>query len=172
MSANLISSAEWLKAANNRGYGALPIPDVMDARITELLRAWAELDASLRADASPQVLEEQRFTLLAYGERMASLAVRVRSAEHIFFGLLGLGVDGWRVDWRDNILVVSLHYDAAERIDVIPEEIFERAASLLPPKVAVALRGFLRRTPADKSIGAMGYVGSRDRAGFRYERTW
>jgi hypothetical protein len=50
MSANLISSAEWLKAANNRGYGALPIPDVMDASVLTLtddsqmssdLRIWA-----------------------------------------------------------------------------------------------------------------------------------
>jgi hypothetical protein len=156
----------------NRGYVKLAIPQPIDDEITELLRTWTTLNPSARLAASLRVLDEQRFTLLAYSERMASLAVRTHDIEKIFFGLLALGIDGWRSDWRDNVLVLSLHYDAAQRLSVAAEPVFERAATLLCPKVATAFASFLRRTPSDKLIGAMGYVAASDDDGFRYLRTW
>ena len=171
MTDDLIASAEWLRAENTRGYGNLPIPQPLDDKITDLLRTWTALSRSARSAASLRVREDQRFTLLACSERLASLAVRTPDMEKIFFGLLALGVDGWRFDWRDNVLVLSLHYDAAQRLSAA-EPVFERAAVLLCPKVATALAGFLRRTPADKSIGAVGYVAGSDDDGFRYLRTW
>jgi hypothetical protein len=49
--------------------------------------------------------------------------------------LVALGVDGWRLgDWRDNTLLIPLHYDAAQRIAADAGALFENAASLLPPK--------------------------------------
>ncbi|MEJ1968710.1 MAG: hypothetical protein WDN03_08800 [Rhizomicrobium sp.] len=61
-------------------------------------------------------MDEQRFTLLAYSERMASLAVREHNKGLIILGLLALGIDGWRGDWRDNAVLISLHYDAAKML--------------------------------------------------------
>jgi hypothetical protein len=168
---DLIASAEWLKVENNRGYGKLTIPQPTDDQITELLQTWVALSPSERLAASLRVLDEQRFTLLAYSGRMASLAVRTHDAEKIFFGLLALGVDDWGGDWRENILVLALHYDAAERLGVV-EPVFARAAAFLSPKLATALASFLRRSPADKSLKAMGYVAASDDDGFRYHRTW
>ncbi len=172
MTDDLIASAEWLRAENNRGYGALAFPQPIDNEITELLRTWAALGPSARSAASLRVLDEQRFTLMAYSERMASLEVRTREIEKIFFGLLALGVDGWRGDWRDNVTVLSVHYDAAQRLSVVAEPVFEGAAALLSPEVAIAFASFLRRTPAAKSIRAMGYVAASHDDGFRYLRTW
>jgi hypothetical protein len=169
---DLIASADWLRVENNRAYGPLPIPQPIDDEITELLRTWAGLDPSERLAASLRVLDNQRFTLTAYSERMASLAVRTRDIEKIFFGLLALGIDGWRNDWRDNVTILSVHHDAAQRLSVVAEPVFERAAALLSPKVATAFAGFLERTPATKSISAMGYVASSDDDGFRYLRSW
>jgi alkylhydroperoxidase/carboxymuconolactone decarboxylase family protein YurZ len=130
------------------------------------------LDELDRKQSALDISSEQRLTLLAYSERMASLAVRERSRELITLGLVALGVDGWRTDWRDNALIVSLHFDAAQRIGASPEAIFESAAQLLPEKPAHALRSFLRRSADDKSLGAMGYLASNDGDGFRYRRTW
>src|ERR1700726_205544 len=101
MADDLVASAEWLRAENNRGYGKLAIPQPIDDETTKLLQTWASLSPSARLAASLRVLDEQRFTLLGYSERMASLAVRTRDIEKIFFGLLALGIDGWRGDWRD-----------------------------------------------------------------------
>ena len=97
---NHFEAAEWLRATNNRGYGPLPIPQPRDAEIEALLRSWMALDESTRQAAAQGIAEEQRFTLLAYSERMASLAVRKRNQELIRLGLLALGIDGWRGDWR------------------------------------------------------------------------
>jgi hypothetical protein len=172
MTDDLIASAEWLRSKNNRGYGKLAIPQPIDDRITELLQTWAALGPPERLAATLRVLEEQRFTLLAYSGRMASLAVRTRDLEKISLGLLALGVDDWRFDWRDNITVLSLHYDAAQRLSVAAAPLFEKAAALLSPKMATAFASFLLRAPADKSIRAMGYVAESDDGGFRYLKTW
>jgi hypothetical protein len=169
---DIFSSATWLKVDSNIGYGTLQIPNLRDDEITHLIDVWTKFDPDTRQSSARHIVESQRFTLLAYSERMASLAVRTRDQEWIFFGLLALGVDGWTGDWRDNAGVVCLHYDAAGRIGINPNHIFEKAASFLPTVVATALRSFLRRSPADQSLKAMGYSSGSDCDGFRYRRDW
>lgn len=169
---DIFSSATWLNIDSNIGYGTLPIPSSRDEEITQLIEAWIKLDEGVRQIAAQQIMESQRFTLLGYSERMASLAVRTRDHKKIFLGLLALGVDGWKGDWRDNAEILCLHYDAAKRTGVIPGQIFEKAASFLPLKVATALRSFMQRDPADQSLEAMGYSAAIDGDGFRYKRDW
>ena len=172
MNSDLFASCDWLRSQNNRGYGMLPIPQPRDSEISNLLRAWIALDEVDRKQSALEISDEQRPTLLAYSERMASLTVRERNQEFIILGLIALGVDGWRYDWRDNVLIVSLHFDAAQRINASPESIFEAAAQWLPEKPARGLRAFLDRSADDKSLAAMGYVVGNDEGGFRYRRTW
>ena len=172
MSSNLLASADWLKVQYNHGYGNLPIPSQRDAEIEGLLRKWLKLDEASRNAALAQAAAEHLFTLLSYGERMACLAVRDGDEEHVFFGLLALGLDSWQFDWRENVIIVALLYDAAQRIGVPPERVFEKAAALLPEEPAEGLRSFLRRSPEDRSLKAFGYVTGADTGGFLYVRTW
>lgn len=163
---------EWLRDEHNTGYGGLPIPSELDARITRLLEDWLEQDHDTRQHLLSQIREQQQFTLLAYSERMASLAVREHNDQHAFLGLLAQGIDGGHVDWRENMMVLSLHHDALLRIGAPPERAFERVASLLPATPAEYLRAFLRRRPESKSLECMGWAEGRDQDGFRYRRTW
>jgi hypothetical protein len=172
MNNDLFASCDWLGGQNNREYGKLPIPQPRDSEISNLLRTWIALDEVDRKQSALEISIEQRWMLLAYSERMASLAVRERNQEFTILGLIALGVDGWRYDWRDNLLIVSLHFDAAERINASPEAIFGAAAQWLPEKSAHGLRAFLSRSAEDKSLAAMGYVVGNDEGGFRYRRTW
>jgi hypothetical protein len=172
MKTDLFTSADWLGVENNHGGSALPIPSQRDTEISNLIRDWLALDEPLRNAALSQITEAHWFTLLGYSERMASLAVRDRNKEHIFLGLLALGLEGWQFDYRENLIIVCLHYDAAQRIGLVPGSVFEEAAGLLPPKSANALRSFLRRSADDKSLEAMGYLAGADSDGFRYKRTW
>jgi hypothetical protein len=172
MSTNIFATADWLRVKNNPGYGTLQIPQPRDREISELLRAWIALEESSRKVAAQGILEDQRFTLLGYSERMASLAVRDHNPEWIILGLLALGIDGWRGDWRDNAAIICLHYDAAKKLDIQIESTFEKAAVLLSMKAGNALRSFLRRSAEDKTLEAMGYVVGSDVDGFRYKRTW
>jgi hypothetical protein len=143
----------------------------LDTEITQLLEVWTRLSPSQRSAAALQISGEQRQTLLAYGERMASLSVRNSDATLIHYGLLGVGIDGWQSDWRDNVTIVSLLYDAANRIGEEPRAIFESTAALLADKPASAIRRFLLRSAEDKSLAVMGYIVGTDLDGFRYLRT-
>ena len=169
---DIFSSATWLNVDSNIGYGTLPIPQPRDSEITNLLETWVGLNEVERQAAAQRIVESQRFTLLAYSERMASLAVRIHDKEKIFLGLLALGVDGWHGDWRDNAEVLCLHYDAATRVCGAQEKIFKRAAKFLPSKAATALSSFLQRSKVDQSLKAMGYSAECDSDGFRYKRDW
>jgi hypothetical protein len=132
-------SADWLLARNDRGYGTLPIPQARDGEISNLIATWMNLDEPSRNESALQITDQQSTVFLTYSERMASLAVRERNQELLVFGLIALGLDGWRFDWRENIMILSLHYDAAERIGAKPELVFEKAAALLNKSVANAL---------------------------------
>jgi hypothetical protein len=170
MTTSNILDVDWLKVDQNKGYGPLPIPNERDAQISSLLRDWMALDESSRVASSRQLSKDCGSTLRAFSERMASLAVRERKSEHILLGPIALGLDGWRGDWRDNVIVLSLLYDAPLRIGVSPDELFLQAAKFLPEKVADAYKSFLHRTDHDKSIEVMGYLAGVDADGFRYIR--
>ena len=167
--ANFRSSEGW--PCSDAGWGTLPIPDRLDFRIAELVRQWEGLGKLERISTASQLSNDQKRTLVTYGERMASWAVRDSNAKLIHSGLLAVGI-GWLDDWRENVLVVPPHYDAANRIGAIPEELFEEAARFLPVGPADTLREFLRRSNEDKSLVAMGYIVGSDSDGFRYQRTW
>src|ERR1700733_199205 len=114
MSADHFSTAEWLETKHNRGYGALPIPQPRDEEIGRLLRTWMAFDERTREASANAISNEQPPVLLAHAERMTSLAVRRRDGELLTLGLLALGSDGWRGDWRENVSLISLHNDAAQ----------------------------------------------------------
>ncbi len=171
MKTNLFASSDCLKDENNHGYGTLPIPIQRDAELSDLLNAWLDLDELSRNAALSQITEEHRWTLLSYSERMATWAVRDRDRSHIVLGLLALGLDGWQFDWRENMVMICLHYDAAQRIGLTPASVFEEAAKLLPQKPADALISFLHRSDEDRSLEAMGYAVGVDDDGFRYLKT-
>jgi hypothetical protein len=101
---------------------------------------------------------------------MACLAVRTGDPEFIYLGLLALGIPGWLAPWGIRVETVTLHYDASKRIDVNPEYIFEKAASLLVSKVADELRLYLSRPTHLKTIECMYYYTSTNSDGFRYEK--
>ena len=165
-------AADWLKDENNYGYGFQPIPSERDEQISNLLRAWQQLDASARRPAIAPISKGNLSTLLCYSERMACLAVRTFQQEYLLLGLLANGLDNWQTDFRENVIILALHYDAAGQIGVPPAGVFNAAAHLLPEQSSRGLRAFLRRSDDDRSLKAMGYEAGRDNEGFRYRRIW
>jgi hypothetical protein len=162
----------WLDVERNQGYGPRRIPDSRDDDVSSLLRRWMTLDPHARQELSSSITDRQRPTLLAYCERMAARAVRESSREWIVLGLVAQGIDGWRADWRENALLLCLHYDACSRIGVSAEGVFSELAGLLPLNVSHAMASFLKRNAEDKTLEAMGYEASSDQDGFRYRRNW
>lgn len=169
---NIFVTATWLSTTDNNGYGTWPIPNSLDDRIAELLDQWQSLKPDERIVQAPTISDRQRAVLSAYSERMASQAVRTQRRDYLFHGLLALGIDGWRDDWRENVLLLCLYTDACKRIGVTERDIFGEASKCLPFNVSAALNAFSRRKPEDKSLESMGYEVSSDADGFRYMRIW
>jgi len=168
----LFLEAFWLDMDHNHGYGSLPIPAIRDEEITELVSKWSALDDSERMQALASITTRQVWTLLAYSERMASRAVRERDRGWIRLGLIAQGLVVWHDDWRDNVQLLSLHYDACRRVSVSPDHLFTDISTLFPPDFGVVFTAFLKRRPEDRSIDAMGYREGADGEGFLYERNW
>lgn len=172
MDTQIFANADLLHVDQNNGYGPAPIPSPRDGEIESLLAKWLTLSSPKRSEAAALISEDQRFTLLAFSERMATAAVRRKDPNRIHLGLLALGLDGWKSDWRDNATILCLHHDAARRLAADPGQVFQKAGSLLSEKVSRSFTDFLNRTDEDKAIDAMGYVTARDEGGFRYKRDW
>src|SRR5690348_3364216 len=151
-------TAEWLRREKNVGYGKLPIPQPRDLQITDSLQRFRNMDEPSRQRELEALRDDDKFVYLAYSERMASLAVRRADRDLIVLGLIANGIDGWRDDSRDNILVLSLHYDAATRCGFKPDDVFNEAAAYLAKRPADGIRAFPRRSPRDRSLDAMGYT--------------
>jgi hypothetical protein len=166
------SSATWLNSSEYRGFGPMPIPIPLDIRISDLLRSWMQLDKESREAATLEFKKAYWTIFLAYSERMASLAVRKCDRELIVLGLIALGIDGWRYDWRENMLLLPLHYDAGLRCGFSSKDAFEESAGYLSQEPAKGLGAFLIRSEHDRSIEAMGYQIGSDTDGFRYRRNW
>jgi hypothetical protein len=169
---SLFSSASWMLGSSTDGYGTWPIPDPLDQRITSLIESWGNLSDQDREREAATITEEQAAMLRAFSERMATLAVRNEDRRLLILGLLALGIDGGSVDWREDILLLCLHLDAARKLGAVPEDVFYEAGRMLPPKVTNVFMEFLNRSPEDQSLEAMGYEEATDEGGFRYRRTW
>jgi hypothetical protein len=162
----------WLNAESNAGYGPRAIPDPRDEQIASFVRKWMALDAHARHKVSASITQRQQPVLLAFGERMASRAVRESSTDWIVLGLVAIGLDGWSGDWRESVAILALHHDACERVGVSPGSVFAEAGRHLPLRVSEALSSFLQRDPGDRSLDSMLYVASSDEDGFRYKSNW
>ena len=171
MSAHFFPAADWLDVKNNHGYGPLPIPQHRDVQIVELLQAWLALDTPSRLAAAQSLQPGQCSVLSAFGNRMASLAIRENDTARIHHGLIALGLGMQGGDNRNIEMILSLHYDAARRLAGDANQLFEDAAQRLPAQAAQTLRMFAARIEDDKLPESMGYQSGHDADGFRYKRS-
>ena len=83
--------------------------------------------------------------------------------------LVWQAIEGGERDFRDNLMSIALAYDAAVRLGVDAEQLFDRVADIAPPNAARLLRSFPRRRPHDRSLEAFRYRAVPTAHGVRYE---
>jgi hypothetical protein len=161
---------EILARDANQGYGLGPLPRVRDAQIGQIIdrlgqNEFASLQEFFDSDHADM--------LLAFAERMASLAVRRQSRQDIHRGLLAAGIAAsLSIDSREVILILPLMWHSAEIIGLDPCQEFVLVAEELKGDAGVFLETFTLRSARDRDIQVMGYIESVDEEGFRYRRTW
>ena len=155
-------------------YLGAPFPNALDEALTTVVRSFFSAAPSDRALFHEIFDEKNSFLLLAYAERMASLAVHKRDPHRVLDGLVAIAMEGFEFDERDALQRLAPLYHSARKLSEDPQALFDAAASVAPASVAEAMRGFTReRTSEDRSLEAMGYreSGSKGRT-LIYERSW
>lgn len=159
-----------LAPENNRGYGTWQLPCERDTEIAELLD---RLDQPGDLAGLRGLLDTRYSTvLLAFAERMASLARRDRTPSHLRRGLLAAGLAASIGDQREATLVLPLLWRTAEILDLDPAHEFTSINERIGGPGGKQLTAFASRSSEDQSIESMGYIEDRDETGFRYRRTW
>lgn len=156
---------------SNRGYGASPLPSERDGEIAALV---AYLVEELRPDTPNLALEACHApVLLAFAERMATLAIRRHSADHLRDGLRAVALAGSVAsDPREVLLILPLLWRSAQILGLDPSAEFGAIGRSLAGPGGEQLIAFLSRSEEDRGIQAMGYSEAIEEDGFRYRRTW
>lgn len=160
-----------LDPAKNKDYGRDVIPSTRDTQISDLMRAVRDQNAFGEvADLSPRGASS---VLNVFAERSASIAVRHQDVRELRAGLLAAAIaQSLAEDEREVIPALALLHRAAEMIGHDPNSEFSAINELSGGDTGRALVEFLRRSPVDKSVEAMGYEEGNDRDGFRFLRNW
>jgi hypothetical protein len=160
-----------LHSNNLAGYGHSPMPNVVDEAVVQFIEKYRSLSSEERAGVFDSLSPEYSFGLLTFSERMAILAVRECSPQRVFYGLMGIILEDFRFDMREDLLVLSLLLNSAIRIKADPDEIFENACIYARSEVASTLLQYLRNNKHKKKIiQQMGYEEKMTPNGFDYQR--
>lgn len=147
-------------------------PDELDEAIDSLVLAYESCDEEQRQEWTQGVsfvLADSQI-LLTYAVRMATSSLREGSIEPIRRGLIAILVEGERNDWREDVIVLSLLFDAAIKHLIDPNELFSEIAALAPDVPSSdRIQRFPMRKPENRSIESMGYQLAMTGKGIRYE---
>src|SRR5262249_44264402 len=106
--ASIRTMLEELNRSSVSGYGMQPLPCELDGKIAALVEAFLGASPQQRSELENTASNDLRSAFRAFAERMASLAVRRSSRQTLILALGALTIEGWQVDRRENLLVVSL----------------------------------------------------------------
>ncbi|WP_427922761.1 hypothetical protein [Streptomyces sp. cg40] len=143
----------WTRLQDRRfnGYLGVGLPHELDGEVDAFVIAYMSrpepLDLGRRAAG----------VLSAYGQRMASVAVRTRAPEALRRGLVAVGLaEAHLDDPRDNLYGLAALHDGASLIGTPFSGLITEVSRCLPPSGVAALRDFDGRGDRDKSVEAMG----------------
>ncbi|HEV2952468.1 MAG TPA: hypothetical protein VG015_00050 [Candidatus Dormibacteraeota bacterium] len=149
-----------------------PYPTPLDEALDAVVSGFGSMSDAERAVWKGKVPFTQRDSqvLLTYGARMATQALREGSTDRVTNGLLAHLIEGERDDWRENIIVLTLLFDAMKKLGAEPLPLFDAVASLaLGDPAGETLKGFRNRKPEVLTIESMGYRTTMANQGVRYE---
>jgi hypothetical protein len=151
-------ASEHFKTVSPAEYRGEELPCTMDDEIEQICVRFMRASPQQRKSVS-DVLDESLCTaLFFFAERMAMLSVRRHSDPILLHGLLALVIIGPRSDQRELLMVLSLIYRSAIRLQVDPERLFRTAVHhAVDQNTRDLILGYLQRSPENRSIESMGY---------------
>ncbi|MGW6488175.1 hypothetical protein [Streptomyces sp. NPDC055056] len=153
MTANLASLGD----RRFNGYLRIRLPHELDGQVEAVVAAYIDGSEPVRRAMTNQVNGRIAAVLSAYGQRMASVAVRAQSVDALRQGLVAVALaEGHLDDPRDNLFVLAAVNDSATMIGTSLRQLIAGIEGLLPSVGLAALKDFDQRDVRDKSIESMG----------------
>ena len=150
------------------GYGPSPLPNSRDDLVGKVIDRAVSGGPAAVAALKQGASETGRRVLRAYGERMASLAVRRRDARLLVRAVIAVVIGGLDQNALEALMVMPLIENSAVLLRVDLAGLFEQAAAVVGHPGSVNLMVWLTRPPEDRTLASMGFVESSDEGGFRY----
>jgi hypothetical protein len=166
-----LRSAAQSSLPGGKSYLRQPLSNHTDLQVIDLIDRYTRDSNGERQLISQLIGTDLKICkiLLAFGSRMASLAVRTKSARFVQVGLTAVVIVGFRWDFVGNVAALKLLDDAIRRIDGWAGSLFPEAARLATdPRVAHEVMAFLQRRPEDRSLKSAGHLAVEAEDGFRY----
>ena len=152
------------------GYGPSALPNEIDEEVERLV------NLSLAAPDADGVLADLTQThgmvLLAFAERMSSLAIRERRLDVVSKGMEALRIASGVVYEKELLPILALLHNSAMKLGADWSRMIPVTPGFEETRFNVFCESFLSRSAADSSIEAMGFIEGEDDGGFRYLRTW
>ncbi len=150
-------------------YYRLPTPHPYDDVFAHALRRFQSLEETERATFFDCLSDDDRIALRGIGAHMAEVAVRLQKPEYIASGLLAIVLGDFRVDFRDDYMILSLLYRSCELLNVSGRAAFAEAARWATPTAHDDLIEFAEKPP---TIKAMAFREAGTGADFHYQQVW
>jgi hypothetical protein len=147
-----------------------PLPAPFDETVAALVDAYIGGDEDEKAAIVDGLDTDKAWTLSAYAERAASLAVHGQSPEPLVRGLVAIGLAAARLYHKELLLLLPLFWRSAERLGVDGELLFKSSADLLGDDAPSWLRAFPDREPGNRTLEVMGYEEREEPNGLLYHR--
>ena len=151
-----------------RGYLGLPIPAAEDQVVTDFLDSSVAAGPAEIIRLTTEASRDGRDVLLAYAERAATLAVRLRDRGAVIRALIAVEIGGLSYGSRQALITMSLIDRACRIIGCDFEDALEEAARKVGHPGTLAFATWLTRSAEDRAIEAMGYGEGQDVDGFRF----
>lgn len=167
-----MSTIRELDGKRFNGYLKLRIPHKLDEVVASTVDLYRSGGPPVRREMLDQVGPRSAGVLSAYGQRMATIAVRTQSEEPLRHGLVGMGMSVATLERIDgnqsNMIVLAAVTHAADSVGSDLSTLVDQVAPVLPDRAVELFREFTRRAPRDQRLAAMGLrtLGTGDE--FRY----
>lgn len=161
-----------LEGKQFNGYLGNRIPHELDDVVTPIVDAYWHGNAAARKGMLDELGPRSAGVLSAYGQRMATVAVRTQSTEPLLRGLVSMGMAAPLLEHlegnQSNLIVLAAVNHAAETLGHDLNRLLDQIAPVLPDPALAHFRGFAGQDTHHKRLAAMGLraVGTGDE--FRY----
>ncbi|MFF7043803.1 hypothetical protein ACIP4T_09310 [Streptomyces massasporeus] len=137
------------------GYLVVKLPHTLDAEVEAIVTAYMTASPSVRDAIVSDVHGRPAGVLSAYGQRMASVAVRTGDIDALRRGVVATGLAEGRLDDpRDNLFVLAAVNDSASLLGTTLQAVIDEVKGLLPPAGVDGLQQFTQYADSEKAIEA------------------